>query len=70
MQGSVNLFSIMNFLTKGTSMYYYMACNCTMCNLLLLGKTTHRAKMNCTMSNSLLKLTPYNSTWTWPKKHF
>ena len=23
----------------GTSMYYYTACNCTMCNLLLLGKS-------------------------------
>ena len=25
--------------TLGTSMYYYMACNCSMCNLLLLGKS-------------------------------
>ena len=23
----------------GTSMYYYTACTCTMCNLLLLGKS-------------------------------
>ena len=23
----------------GTSIYYYTACNCTMCNLLLLGKS-------------------------------
>ena len=32
------LFSFQNE-TIGTSMYYYTACNCTMCNLLLLGKS-------------------------------
>ena len=28
----------LRFPSKGTSMYYYTACNCTMCNLLLLDK--------------------------------
>ena len=29
----------LRFPSKGTSMYYYTACNCTMCNLLSLGKS-------------------------------
>ena len=30
--------SLKDICILGTSMYYYTACNCTMCNLLLLGE--------------------------------